>query len=108
MAQRKQHMSCVIYVDFDLCSGAAMADTFPLAAVGNPAAQFANKAKSVGNKVCSRLPALRLLAMLFPQRLQLHSTTSRVSRRPLPSTGHNHAGQGSSGARPDRHTGRQD
>lgn len=31
-----------------------MADAFPLANVGgNPAAQFANKAKSVGNKVRS-------------------------------------------------------
>lgn len=28
-----------------------MADTFPLAAVGNPAAEFANKSKSVANKV---------------------------------------------------------
>jgi hypothetical protein len=33
------------------CAGAAMADTFPLAAVGNPAAEFANKSKSVANKV---------------------------------------------------------
>jgi hypothetical protein len=31
-------------------AGAAMADTFPLAAVGNPAAEFANKSKSVANK----------------------------------------------------------
>ena len=46
-----------------------MADTFPLAAVGNPAAEFANKSKSVANKVlavaCNQWSAVRYTLTLW-------------------------------------------
>ena len=46
-----------------------MADTFPLAAVGNPAAEFANKSKSVANKVlavaCKQWFAVRYTLTLW-------------------------------------------
>ena len=57
-----------------------MADTFPLAAVGNPAAEFANKSKSVANKVlavaCNQWSAVRYTLTLWTDFRPCIPTTS--------------------------------